>query len=115
MPESFKAMYPSARVILDCTEIFVQTPTSLLLQSQFYSSYKSSTTLKGLIGITPYGAISFVSCLFSGGISDKEITRCSGILDLLEQGDSVMADKGFDIDDLLTNFGKIIDGYIMNI
>ena len=40
-------------------------------------------------------------CLYTGGISDKEIIRCSGILDLLEAGDSVMADKGFDISDML--------------
>ena len=33
-------------------------------------------------------------CLYTGGISDKKITRCSGVLDLLEAGDSVMADKG---------------------
>ena len=52
MPEGFRKLYPSTRMILDCTEIFVQTPTSLLLQSQLYSSYKSNTTLKGLIGIT---------------------------------------------------------------
>lgn len=31
----------------------------------------------------------------------KEITRFSGILDLLDPGDSVMKDKGFNIDDLL--------------
>lgn len=91
--------------LLDCTEIFVQTPTSLLLQSQLYSSYKSNTTLKGLIGITPHGAISFISSLYTGSISDKEITRCSRILDLLEHGDSVMADKGFNIDDLLKEQG----------
>ena len=101
MPDSFKKMYPSTRVILDCTEIYVQTPSSLLLQSQLYSSYKSNTTLKGLIGIAPHGAITFVSSLYTGSISDKEITRCSGILDLLEAHDSVMADKGFDIADLL--------------
>lgn len=104
MPEGFRKLYPSTRVILDCTEIFVQTPTSLLLQSQLYSSYKSNTTLKGLIGITPCGAICFVSTLYTGGISDKEITRCSGILDLLEAGDSVMADKGFDIGNMLQEY-----------
>ena len=101
MPGEFKKHYPTTRVILDCTEIFAETPSSLLLQSQLYSSYKSNTTLKSLIGISPHGAITFVSSLYTGAISDKEITRCSGILDLVEAGDSVMADKGFDIEDLL--------------
>ena len=116
MPEGFKKLYPSTRVILNCTEIFVETPTSLLLQSQLYSCYKSNTTLKGLNGITPNGANSFVSSLYTGGISDKEITRCSGILDLLEPGDSVMADKGFDIDDLLRekNVGLNIPPFLEN-
>ena len=101
MPEEFKELYPATRVILDCTEIFVETPSSVLLQSQLYSSYKSKTTLKGLIGIAPHGAITFISSLFTGAISDKEITRCSGIIDLLEPNDSVMADKGFEIEGML--------------
>jgi len=105
MPQAFKDLYPRTRVILDCTEIFMQTPSSLLLQSQLYSTYKSHTTLKGLVGISPHGAVTFVSSLFSGSISDKEITRCSGILDLLEKEDVVMADKGFDIEDLLASKG----------
>ena len=75
MPDSFKELYPSTRVIIDCTEINVQTPFSLLLQSQLYLSYKSNTTLKGLIRIAPHGAITFVSSLYTGSISDKEITR----------------------------------------
>ena len=105
MPECFRTLYPTTRVIIDCTEIHVQTPSSLLLQSQLYSSHKSNTTLKGLVGITPYGAVSFVSSLYTGAISDREITRCSGILDLLEDEDSIMADKGFDIEDLLLEKG----------
>ena len=105
MPECFRTLYPTTKVIIDCTEIYVQTPSSPLLQSQLYSSYKSNTTLKGLVGITPYGAVSFVFSLYTGVISDKETTRCSGILDLHEDRDSIMADKGFDVEDLLLEKG----------
>ena len=41
--------------------------------------------------------MTFVSYLYTRAISDKEITRCSRILDPLENNDSVMADKGFNI------------------
>lgn len=54
-----------------------------------------------MIGITPNGAVCFVSKLFTGNISDKNITKRSGILDLLENGDKVMTDKGFLIQDFL--------------
>ena len=44
----------------------------------------------------------FVSKLYGGSISIIYCTRLSGLLQLLEVGDSVMVDKGFDIvDDLL--------------
>ena len=64
MPECFRTLYTTMRVIIDCTEIYVQTSSSLLLQSQLYSSYKSNTTLKGVDVITPHGAVSFVSTLY---------------------------------------------------
>ncbi|XP_068729058.1 uncharacterized protein [Montipora capricornis] len=62
---------------------------------------QSYTTYKGLVGISPNGSVTFVSSLFQGSVSDKEITRQSGILNLLEEGAVVMADKGFLIEDLL--------------
>lgn len=49
--------------------------------------------------------MSFISSLYAGSISDREIARCGGFLDLLEHGDSIMADKGFNIDDLLKEKG----------
>lgn len=42
-----------------------------------------------------------MSKLWGGNASDKQIVKESGILNLLEKGDSVMADKGFTIQDLL--------------
>lgn len=102
MPEAFRKLFPKTRVVIDCTEIAMQSPSSLVLRSEFYSSYKGRTTLKCLIGVTPAGAVSFVSSLYAGSISDKHITKVCGILDLLEPGDLVMSDKGFLIEDLLT-------------
>ena len=101
MPDSFKKMYPTTRCIIDATELFCQRPSSLSVQSSLYSSYKHHVTYKGLIGIAPSGAITFVSQLYPGSISDKELVARSGILNekLWENCDSMMADRGFTIKD----------------
>ena len=46
-----------------------------------------------------------MSSLYPGCISDQQLTKKSGLLDLLEKGDSVMADRGFNIQDELTPLG----------
>ena len=101
MPQTFKEQYPSTRVIINATEIFIEQPRLPEIQKMTFSSYKNHNTYKALIRISPSGAITFVSKLFSGSISDKELTRQSGLLDLLDAWDSVMADKGFDIAEYL--------------
>ncbi|XP_037551174.1 uncharacterized protein LOC119427608 [Nematolebias whitei] len=100
LPADFKH-YPDTTVILDCTELRCQCPSSPLLQSEVFSSYKSHCTLKGLIGIAPHGAVTFISGLYAGSISDKQITRESGLITLLKPGMAVMVDRGFLIDDIV--------------
>lgn len=105
MPAVFKELYPELVSIIDCTEIHMESPSSLDKQAMCYSSYKSHTTMKSLLGITPNGAVSFVSELYSGSISDPEIVKKSGYLDYVQSGDLIMADKGFLIQDQLAAKG----------
>ena len=52
----------------------------------------------------------FVSELYTGSISDRQLVSESGFLDLLSTlplGKSIMADGGFEIQDLLVSFGTL--------
>ena len=101
MPADFKEKYPSKRVIIDCTEVRSQTPKSIRLNGELFRTYKNHTTLKCLTGISPGGAVTFIRQLYTGHISDSEMVMRLGFLKLpFEQGDSVMVDKGFTVQDL---------------
>ena len=55
------------------------------------------------------GSVSFVSDTAGGDMADVEIVRRSGILDKLEKGDVVLADKGFrDKSDFLLKGCKLV-------
>ena len=95
--------YPNTRIIIDCTEIFIQRPTSLSSQCLTFSSYKHRNTFKVLVGINPGGVITFVSDLWGSHVSDRVITQECGLLPLLSEGDRIMGDRGFDIQDLLAS------------
>jgi hypothetical protein len=95
MPECC-LLYTNCRQIWDCTDIFIASPRSdLLAQRSTYSTYRGGYTLKGLVCISPNGAIVWMSDLFPGGISDKDIVQKCGILSTLNAGDLILADKGF--------------------
>lgn len=92
--------FPHLRVILDCTEIFTQKPSSLKACKEIYSNYKSHTTFKFLIAINSHGSIVYVSRAWGGRTSDKHITANSvDFTATLNEGDEVMADRGFDINE----------------
>lgn len=48
MPIASNKLFPSTRVVVGCTDIAVQAPSSLFLRSEMYSSYQGQTTLKCL-------------------------------------------------------------------
>lgn len=95
MPEAFKKHYSDTRVIIDCTEIHTEHPPKVKERVLMYSDYKHGYTIKFLVACTPFGSISFVSKCYGGRASDCFITNDCGIIELLEPGDTVLADKGF--------------------
>lgn len=104
MPAEFKRNFPVTVAVIDCTELKTQKPSSFKIQSQCFSEYKSSTTLKSLIAVDPLGNLMYVSPLFTGSISDNEICEAGFFYRYLEKlrkeniihsGDAIMADKGF--------------------
>ncbi|XP_068742273.1 uncharacterized protein [Montipora capricornis] len=87
MPKVFQQKYPLTKVILDCTELFIEKQSYLHAQSDTYSTYKSHNAAKGL-AIAPNGALTVVSDLYRGHCSDKIVVEHCGILQLLEEGSS---------------------------
>lgn len=82
--------------------MYIEKPTSPYAQRATWSEYREHNTIKALVGITPSDYFSFLSKVLTGSTSDRKITQESGLVDLLEEGDSVMADRGFNIRDILT-------------
>jgi hypothetical protein len=95
MPVTFKGLFPRTRAIIDASEVECTRPPFPKMRVKMYSHYKSSFTTKYLVACAPSGEITFVSKGFGGRTTDTELTVRSGFLNLIEPGDTVMADKGF--------------------
>lgn len=105
MPVVFKETHPTL-VIVDVMELKVEVPSSLAMQSQHDSAYKSLTMCKGLVAIAPNGFFVFISQMFVGSISDRSAFSGLWIPNLLVDvlpGKSLMADRGFEVQDLFLN------------
>ena len=63
MPKCFRDLYPTTRVIIDATEVYIENPSLPDLQQMTFSNYKTNNMFKGVIGISPSGAITFVSII----------------------------------------------------
>lgn len=103
LPSAFKEKFATTYAIIDGSELFIETPSDLFMQSSTWSQYKQHNTVKFLVACTPNGGICYISPVYVGSISDIELTRRSGFLTKLEDkpGISIMADRGFTIKDML--------------
>jgi len=95
-PQRFSKL-TKLRAIIDCSEIFIETPKDPNLQNATWSNYKHHNTIKFLVAVAPNSAITFISPMYGGRTSDKEITLDSGFLDKCDPYDMIQADKGFNI------------------
>lgn len=103
----FKSIYPSTRVIIDCTDLKVERPPYLVFKYKRYSPYKSSHTWKGPAGIAAQEALTFESNLYTGSISDVKMTTLSGLIDSLDGSGSILT--GFVLNTILERTGILVN------
>lgn len=109
MPAVFKELNPSTRCIIDCSEIFIEMPKSYKACNTAYSNYKKHNKVKFLIGITPFGTISFYQ---GAGVVVSLISHSlkkSSFYYTLDHGDVILADRGFTVADDLGVFGAQLE------
>ncbi len=108
MPECFIKKYSSTTIIIDATEIYIEKPNNPEAQQLKFSSFKNANTLKALVGIVPKPKRGNIICFYPFWwkyISDKELPQKSGLVDKLQHGDCIVADCGFNIQEMLASKG----------
>lgn len=106
MPMCFRGgEFENTTAIWDCFEIQTDTPHTPSDQAGSFSYYKQRPTDKILISITPQGTVNFVSNGFCGRVSDKHVVIESNILDKLQHGELILADRGFPLEDVVATRG----------
>ena len=70
-----------------------------MARAQTWSSYKHHNTVKFLVGISPQGAVTYISKAWGGHVSDVHLTEHCDLLEKLLPCDLILADQGFNMQD----------------
>ena len=66
LPPIFRERYPNTYAIIDGSEIFIETPSDLHIQSSTWSSYKHHNTAKFLVAVSQMGVCrSYLHCMLA--------------------------------------------------
>lgn len=111
LPEAVKRTHPDCAVIIDCFTVCQEKAVTMDTHRQAGRSTREMTTsssqsalvseLKYVIGIAPQGAVIFASRGAPGNTNDKTLVESCGLLRKLLPGDVVLAERDFDIKDLV--------------
>src|SRR5689334_19892789 len=81
---------------LDTTECPIQKPLDYNIQKEYYSGKAGTHTIKYEVGTEIHsGQFIWIYGHVPGSIHDIQIARASGILNLLLEGEFIMADKAY--------------------
>ncbi|XP_026768610.3 uncharacterized protein LOC113526053 isoform X1 [Pangasianodon hypophthalmus] len=111
LPEAVKCTHPDCAVIIDCFTVSLEKAVSIDTHRQGARAIREVNTsspqpafiseLKYVIGVAPQGAVMFVSRGAPGNVSDKTLVESCGFLHKLLPGDVVLAERDFEIKDLV--------------
>ena len=103
MPQGFSKNFPTTRVILDGMDCPIQKPKCPLSQQVTFSTYKNKNTAKVVVGASPGGLVSHIPDAYGGSTSDRQLVERSDLTKKCDSGDSLMADKGINVQDLFAS------------
>jgi hypothetical protein len=66
-----------------------------------YNTVLFFVSFTALVVITPNGVVSYISPLYGGATSDRSLLNMTGaesLIQLMEDGDQIMSDRGFALD-----------------
>ncbi|CAC5363222.1 unnamed protein product [Mytilus coruscus] len=109
---------PTVVPLLRFTDEITQTPSLPMFSAENFSNDDTAMQFlywfrvkhcEILVGSTPGGLVNFVSNAYGGCTSDRQIVERCEIVQLCDPGDSVMADKGFNVQDLFARMDVAVN------